>query len=488
MAEQSIREVSADLGLSSVDDLQRLDVSMRAEISALQLHVNNPSKAYAGSFSVAESPVRVFVDCMRRDGVLPAGVVFCCIDEYENLLDYQQAILNTYIKHAEDPLTYKIGLRKFGLRNRRTIDEGDLLACPDDYDEIEIADNGFSEFAKAVAEARLRRANEEGVSVSRSLREFLSELTFAEEARLLGAPEVASIVRKEIEGSSSLELSSFVGSLPDESAYFIKFWAESEGGSIEVLAADWMRNPQSWATRLGNYGYASLFWLSNGRKGARIRKYYSGEKVLLAMAGGNIRYFLELIDLAISYEQPTASTGGLYSVSAKAQTLAAREVGKRRLSQLDGLAENGPQLKRAVLGLGKVFFELARNPLGRTPEATSFVLAGDAVSCERVRDLLFEGVAHLAFEVDARTKATSTSEVKDEEFRIHRIFSAFFEMSHRKKRRITVSASDVLALLDEKPSKAISAMLGSANINEDDSLPEQLEFFARFYKDGQVQG
>lgn len=92
---------------------------------------------------MAESPLRTFAEILRTEGLLGERVVFCCIDEYENLLNYQQAILNTYIKHAEPPLSYKVGVRKNGLRNRQTLDGQDVLRVPDDCLEIEIADEGF---------------------------------------------------------------------------------------------------------------------------------------------------------------------------------------------------------------------------------------------------------------------------------------------------------------------------------------------------------
>lgn len=99
----------------------------------------------------------MFADALEASGLSDGRTIFCCIDEYENLLDYQQAILNTYIARCKSPLSYKIGVRKNGLRNRQTLDGQDLLKTPDDYYEIEIADEGFEYFAKQVASVRLKR-------------------------------------------------------------------------------------------------------------------------------------------------------------------------------------------------------------------------------------------------------------------------------------------------------------------------------------------
>ncbi|MGN6094278.1 MAG: ORC-CDC6 family AAA ATPase [Luteibacter jiangsuensis] len=485
LSSEDISRVSSDLALGQVKTLDQLQLRLKASISELQVQVNNPAQDMGLTLSVAEAPLRTFAEVLRDSGGIGDRIIFCCIDEYENLLDYQQAVLNTYVKHAEPPLSYKVGVRKNGLRNRQTLDAQDLLKTPDDYAEIEIAEEGFEYFARAVGESRLKYARDRDELVPNSLREFLEELSLREEAELLGAPRIATEVMKELSASASKQVTEFVSRLPTAEIAFLKYWQETESGtSLAELATDWVAKPELWSTRFGNYGFSSLFWMSRGIKGLRIRKYYCGERVILALAGGNIRYFLELIDGAIAYELEHWSKERPLILSAKSQTLAARDVGRRRLNQLEGLADNGTQLKRMVLAIGKVFFELARSPAGRTPEVTSFVLSGSLDSTERVSGLLSEGVGHLAFEADPRTKATTNLELRDDEYRLHRIFCAFFEISHRKKRRITFKAEDLLAVLDENPAQAISKLLDGDEQSEEEALPEQLAFFLPFYEGG----
>jgi hypothetical protein len=481
---KSLSLIASELGFTAVDSVEELQDEIKKGISLLQIHVNNPASDFGIILSIAESPLRTFVEMLRKDGVTGDRVIFCCIDEYENLLDYQQAVVNTYIKHAEPPLSYKVGVRKSGLTCRSTLDGKDLLRTPDDYLEIEIADEGFEYFAKAVAELRLEYARKKGVPVPANLKEFLAELSFHEEAALLGAEKVADTVLMEL-ATADRDLCDFFKGKPKTESYFLKYWHESEKQSLIDLARDWKDNESEWKTRFGNYGFSSLFWLSRGNKGVRIRKYYCGERVLLSLAAGNIRYFLELIDTAISEElEDHQKTDDLLIISPKSQTLAAREVGKRRLNQLEGLADHGVQLKRLVLAVGKVFFERARAPNGKTPEVTSFILSGPQKEVAQIQKLLDEGIAHLAFESDPKTKSTSTVEMRDDEYRLHRIFCAFFEISHRKKRRMTFDARHLIGVLENQPSKAIAALLEDCPQSSEQELPEQLAFFSAFYDDG----
>ncbi len=478
---EDISRISHDLGLNEVRGFKELQSKIKSAISALQLYVNNPQEDANLLFSVAESPLRVFVEVLEENGVIGDRVVFCCIDEYENLLDYQQGVINTYVKHASPPLSYKIGVRKFGVRNWNTINANDLLSNPDDFEPIEIVDEGFEYFATAVANRRLNFARMKGIRVPPSIDEFLVNMSISEEAVTLGADKVTSEILNILSGNE--DLVQFLEERKPSEVYFLKYWQEKEGGDLADLTRDWIENEGAWKTRLGNHGYASLFWLSKGKKGLRIRKYYSGSKTILSLSGGNIRYFLQLLSASIHHE-----VGGTREsfpekllISPQSQTLALKDVGRGRLDQLEGLADHGVELKRLVLAIGKVFFELARTPANRSPEVVSFVVSGDPDDISKISALLEDGVGHLAFEVAPRTKNTSNLEVRDDEFRLHRIFSGFFEISYRKKRRATFKAKDLLSVVEGKPSAAISALLSDQDVSSQEDLPEQLAFFSAFY-------
>ncbi len=463
----------------SVDALYEL---LAVTIVQLELWVNNGGRSERPNFSIAEAPLRYFVEALDQVGALAGRQVFCCIDEYENLVDWQQAALNTYLKHSEPPLSYKIGIRRGGLKTRNTSDQLDQISTPDDFAEIDIRNESFGTFALDVLEHRLARARESGINVGPAT-SFLPDLSFEEEAIALGCERISDQVLEELR-KKDVALFAWAKTIPAHQLYFLQYWSESGNGTAVELARDWLTRPDHWDTRFANYGYASLFWLSRGRKGARIRKYYAGLETFVQLASGNIRYFLELVDSAIAEQLRESSflaPDQVFSISPKAQTLAARLVAKRRLDQLEGLSERGIELKRLVLAIGKVFFELARDPAGRAPEQNSFVLSAGGETREQVVQLLADGVAHLAFESDPRTKPTSTSELRDEEYRLHPIFCPFFEYSHRRKRRITIKPEDIIRLRTE-PNRAIADMTGRRREQLPKmELPEQLAMFSDFF-------
>lgn len=475
-----IDAVAITFGLDEVTDLRHLQTALTAGLAQLELYVNNGGRTKPPILSASDAPMKAFASALLTAGYLENKLLFCCIDEYENLALEQQSLLNAYIKHSEPPISFKVGMRRGGLKTHHTLDSGDQLSTPDDFAIIDIAEERFDTFAETVANHRLASARKRGVPIPEALSEFLPDMSFEEEARKLGCARVAAIAEQGLREAPA-EVREWFASLPDTKTYFLQYWHESSGESLLELATSWMENPSEWETRLGNHGVSSLFWLSKGRKGARIRKYYAGIGTYLALASGNIRFFLELIDEAIQNQLEIGwDSESPLVILPRSQTESARLVGRRRLAQLEGLSEHGVDIKRLVLAIGKTFFEFARDPIGRAPEQNSFVVSGDPGSCAKIEPILVDGVANLAFEVTARTKPTSELEMKDDEYRLHPIFCAFFEYSHRRKRRVTFRASSLLKL-SSHPAAALAEMMNTGDPAPTDELPAQLAMFTDFY-------
>ncbi len=475
-----IERIAGTLGTDlERSDLACLETTLGAAAIALELHVNNPNRTRSPILSAAKRPVATFATVISGLAWAIDKPIFCCIDEYENLLDSQQSILNTYIKHSEHPLSYKIGVRSNGLRSRETRDGFDPLQAPADYSEIDIPQEGFDLFARTVADTRLKRAADAGLNIAPSVDGFLESLSVEKEAELLGVDRVRDAVLASL--ADDVSLLAFVSAQPKSQVALVAYWhAAHPEQSIQHLATEWRANQSAWRDRWGNYSYKMLFWLSKGRKGAQIKKYYAGATAIIAMASGNIRYFMELIDRAIIEELAAGwDEKRVLTISARSQTIAAKVVGQRRLEQLEGVSEHGVRLKRLVLGIGRVLFERTRTA-GMAPEQNFFTVTGSPEDVDEMTTLLKEGVGHLAFEAALRSKRTSVGEPNDDEYRIHPVFCAFFEISYRKKRRVAFDAGALMRMIAE-PASGIAELL-SAPPSEEADLPEQLALFAPFFR------
>ena len=473
-----LKTVYHSLGLSGTVSLGNFEKSITDAILSLELFVNNVDALYKKPplFSVAESPIRTIAQLVSSIDTFGRPLL-CCIDEYENLLEYQQAAINTYIKHSEIPLSYKVGMKFDGLKTSNTLTEGDPLRTPADYREIDIATSVEEAFFEQILERRMHLARQAGIGIPQSVDEFLIPLSRLEEADELGAKNVAAKIRKELLSDS--EVSAWASNVPDGDLILVKYRADVEAVNVLQVAKKFMRDTTVWRNVKNNHGFASLFWLSLGRRGARLRKFYCGLSTILRISSGNIRFFLELVGDSVKYALPSELTKPIV-VQPREQTDAARSVATRQLEQLDSLGRHGGELKRLVLGVGKVFFELSRRPEGRAPEPTSFVLNGPSEDISRIQERLEEGIANLIFVSNPRTKATSDVEIRDDEYSLHPVLAPFFEISYRKKRRITLSATSLLRLQTE-PKIAMKQLLSNVDQTPSDDLPEQLAIFSSLY-------
>lgn len=404
--------------------------------------------------------------------------LFFIVDEFENLLDYQQVVLNTLIKHCGPDYTFKIGVRDLGWRRRSTLNENEQLISPADYERIDIEQrlegDQFVSFAAEVCNLRAQGSTSfpSGLDIPRILPSLPSE----EEAELLGVREHAARVLAQVDAECPSWSNEARAMQPIDLA-LVDFWARSQRTTLADVFGERRRDPRAWEDRQGNYRFPLLFTLRRRRPG--IRKYYAGWRTFTLMAGGNIRYLLELVGQALQLQSRDAKSSRGDPISPELQTQAATLVGRKNLLELEGLSVHGAQLTKLLLGLGRVFEVLASDPEGHTPEVTQFTLPEDAPLGDAEK-LLSAAVMHLALVRSVANKRTDL-DLKGYDYSVHPIYSAFFVFSYRRKRKLRLTPNQLMTLVRE-PKTGIRQILRQNNRGEDDyPLPDQLRLFESFY-------
>ena len=129
---------------------------------------------------------------------------------------------------------------------------------------------------------------------------------------------------------------------------------------------------------------------------------------------------------------------------------------------------------------------MATQPFGHTPEANQFQVTEfdeDTAPIELIEDvdhLLKAAVMHLALLRSPGNKPTDESDTRDYDYMLHPIFSAFFVFSHRRKRKMTISAAELLGLT-KSPHEFIPKILARNHRLADEDLPEQVLLFGAYY-------
>ena len=481
LQEDDLANIAAAFSLQSPSSNKDLLQQLERSLTEFEAHVNNVADGSSPNLSMQGAPIGLLIESAKRLGVFADKLFFFLIDEYENLEDYQQQLMNTLIKHSGELYSFKICVRELGWRVRTTISGNESLSSPADYTRINISevmqDDGFEEFSRKVCQDRLAALIEGNHQDVPEIQELLPSLSEEDEARLLGVQGHNSDTLRELQQIGPPEV---VGRLTPMEICLLAYWTRSQNQPLSQVFHDFQQNAHTWRTRLNNYRHALLYTLRRGRPG--IRKYYAGWNTFTLLSGGNIRFLLQLVEESLTRHLRDGSE--LHQpIPADVQTHAAQAIGRRNLTELEGLSVHGAQLAKLLLSLGRILGIMAASPEGHAPEVNQFEVVGGPGGSAQQDDadmLLDAAVMHLALARHSGSKLTSVSETRDWDYTIYPIFAPFFNFSHRRKRKMRLTPDQVLALV-RSPNPTISQVLADKNRTLEENLPEQLRLFEAFY-------
>lgn len=475
LSEHACRLIATSLHIEEdVQDYKRLIISLEAAMYKYQADVNNIADGNIPKLSLAGDPIKIVTEQACKLRQFRGKTFYLLIDEYENLLDSQQQIVNTLLKHVPQSYTIKIGVREMGWRVKHTMNPQESVIDPADYVLFNIVDeftdetpDKFESFARDVCQLRIKELLEED-GVDFNIEQALGNLPYEEEAILLGVKQTAqckSVIKYEEENGIDLGVSPLY-------KFFLAYWAENHKSNLKCEIDDYINDVKSWNTRYENYKYSLLFKIKTGRGSSGIQKYYAGWSTFVKLANGNIRYLMELVYR--SYYLYLQEGGDItVPVSAEIQTKAARSVGWKNLTELEGTWSNGAQLTRMVQTFGTIFSRLAKESDNSAPETVQFEIEGER--SERTEELLQAGIMNLALIRMPANKQSGRGSVKEFMYSLHPIFAPYFIYSFRRKRKMGLSDAEFLLCVDN-PRTAVKDILARRNvkIDEEGSVVSQL--------------
>jgi hypothetical protein len=327
----------------------------------------------------------------------------------------------------------------------------------------------FETFARDVCQLRIKDLLGED-EVDFDIEHALAGLPYEDEAIRLGVEQThlyKSILEYEKTSGVALDISPLY-------KFFIAYWAENHNIALNTEITDFFSNTRTWNTRYENYKYSLLFKIRTGRGSGGIQKYYAGWSTFVKLANGNIRYLMELVYR--SYYLYLQDGGDITKpVTIDIQTKAARSVGWKNLTELEGTWSNGAQLTRMVQTLGTIFARLAKEGENSAPETVQFEIEGER--SERTEELLQAGIMNLALIRMPANKQSGRGSVKEFMYSLHPIFAPYFIYSFRRKRKMGLSDMEFLQCVDN-PQNAVKEILSRRNIkiNEGVEPMNQLSF------------
>lgn len=405
------------------------------------------------------------------------------IDEYENLLDYQQRFLNTLIKSGEPPLIFHIAMKPNGMRTRLTIgteaiqEVGDFrrLILDDllkqDFDLFaaelllfRLMKGGLPEDESPVLRSQLQDENKIGY---RCTNQIYRDKVLSEVRRVLpgirNAEVAASVFEDDVlfrrwhklveDGiklkGSGLKPENFLDkSLPEASIVNIALLHQSSKTAEEILEEfAKLRTGVSSRFKEGDWvhhflmGTLLLIYLPYRQRACPL---YAGFDSFIKLSRTNVRHFLELCHLSIGSFDPK---GGFknFSIPVDLQAEAAFRASRNFKEEVSGCGDMGNRLLSIVNFLGRLFRLSQSRPSQSEPERTHFSITNEEVSM-RAQGVLGEAIKWSVLFKEPESKVKGVR-YESNEYILNPIYAPFFGISYNKGRKLEIPSGQADVLL-----------------------------------------
>lgn len=412
------------------------------------------------------------------------------VDEYENLADVQQALINDFIKHSRSRLRFSFAMKKYAKVSRDT-SATEKISETHDFKTIDLdAETTAEEFKLMAAEFvvyRLRQVraidadpdydNPEILTEEKQLNLRLEDyrvqkfvniastifpsVSSGDVAReILNDPtlrnKVLNIIKLGLKNAkndtSSIEPEEFlIDNQPEASIVTAAILNRKNQDPKKVLSellrwSEGNRDSNRFKGWIENNIFGVIFMIYKSFP-KRTSPLYAGFERFCILSRKNMRHFQELCHEALIESLPEM-TKGFSSISIVIQAQAARKVSEKNLIEVvPSLGEDGESLRTFVARLGMIFSVAAKRYSQSEPEINHFsinISSGSSLNA-RLQELLISAkVWNVLFE-ENKTKSKS-DDIADRDYVLNPIFAPFYGISYRKIRKLEFSVGEVETL------------------------------------------
>lgn len=439
------------------------------ELEELKLirYINNPLKCKEPILISNAYLFNLFINEIIKEPYFSKKKFHVFVDEYENLILYQQKLLNTIIKHP-NPVVLNVGTRKNGIRTYGTLAECEVINAPHDFTRFEIeeiSNKDYSNLLFDICKKRLRNVQELSSEPEDSelfnIEYYIGNYSFDDELKIyenkfkpisieelkekykntIYYPNINSYYEMLFTDNPIIE-SRLNRVLIDRDVPIDKLYVEYENyktGNKSSVYSDWLHNNKN----------GIMFLLG---KEYKEKKMYFGFDAFMFLSSGIIRYFLEFCEISFNHAKRNGfnfSKLGLRKITINEQTTAVRYVSEYKISDIDTYTPFGCQLKSFVINLGNIFKELHKDYLQSEPERNHFTTNSDELN-DRVSSFIESAVMWSVLQprIDTKKKQEDPSNAKITEYHLNKVYAPYFNISYRKIRKLDINADDLCNLIE----------------------------------------
>lgn len=455
---------------NEIDELDSLN-KIRKKLSSMQYEIEQWKDEIAlHKTELAIKPVpknrilfgipRICKDTMPE---LSDKLIFYLLDEYENLEEKQQVIINTLLKHTQYPVSFKVGSRINGLKTHSTTNASEHLREGSDYREvsfdqiIKLDSSDYSELLQNIANIRIKThhifSNVKDVSIMTLLGKTPS---FEDEA--LEIVKTSKNHDRHFRGFDKLILKQTTDS--EKAHQFFENISFPENPLIEklnmlllergfrierirIMMNAYLSNEKNEDHQRYKYLYEKnklglLFQLI--RDYHPKNKKFTGFEMFVMLSSGIIRTFLELCYYAFneSIFNDSRSLALGKKISDDDQTKAVEKKSAKFMKDTLSIpGDLGPKIYGFVDNIGTIFTILHMNPRLSEPEPTYFstdYTKLDPDTKKIIDTATMWSIFHMMESMDPKDMITP----RYTDFMLNHILSPYYSISYRKRGRTVV--------------------------------------------------
>ncbi|MEE4106246.1 hypothetical protein V2I78_19405 [Pseudomonas viridiflava] len=501
--------------------IEALDDLVDERLAELDLWVRNPGRSKTPIFVHFTTIITALAEDLAKHSPRLKMISFrVFIDEFENLLPRHREAVCDAIKHPGPRMAVHIAHKREAVADFKTSGEERVVEMHDirtiDIEALMVNDNDFEVLAAELFLFRLCQA-EVTVSCSVFKPELLHDLahlpyrsTHSYRQEVVGyakqifpqkrAPEIARLaledqaLRRRVEAmiSKGLEFQGLAGTVKAEDLI-----SELVPEASVVLGAILNRKSQSGKEAVGvfldvvNKGksktdsfYKPGGWVDNNLYGCLFHLYaglpkrpnilYAGFSRFCKIAAPNLRFFQELCHTALlqAYQRRSADEiNEPLCIDLNTQANAAVHVSDAMFEDVLQLGPHGDRLLDFARRLGSLFEAYNKRRSQSEPEINHFSIsrADTAHLSEAAQKILREAKIWSVLAESKGTKDKAEYDVTQYELVLNPIYAPHFKISYRKRRKITLTASELDTMLTHSDSKfelLVRQLVGSQDDDE----------------------
>lgn len=454
---------------------------LESKISEFEFWLRNVRKGVQPLFYPKSFLKLLISDLLEQQGFLKYTVFNLYVDEYENLIEYQQEIINTWVKHSENPMVFHLAMKRNAFLTKKTIGNENLSDIHDyrvhDLEDIPNGKKGFMVFAAEILLHRLQgQINFQGFNFKP---ELLSDPNgFQERKSSEYQKAILNIVEQIFPSLSKKDLANEIiddkilnKRLFDKLSQVLKN-RKSELKAGEFIHYDDMRvsfvalsllnrdnlKPEKIKDEIikfknlkPNNFSNQTDWIQNNFVGSylyfysslnRVCPLYTGFRTFCEISSGNIRHLTELCYktfLRASDKNTSDTIVEIWKITVENQAQAAKQASTTFLNEIKTFGRYGNQLHTFTHRLGTLFSLAHKIPKQSEPEQNHFSIVEGSERKEEVSLILNEAIKWSVLFEQKSTKKKSNSDPDFKDFILNPIYSPYFHISYRKKRKLEFS-------------------------------------------------